>query len=161
MDPEWSIGLGRVDRLSPTGLFVLILSCAISLSLPFFLRKRSKGPCADFRHIDIQKRPGILSSWYTSRATAAADFAINGPRLVRDAYRADKTLPSYITSIHRMVLPPSTLQELAALSADVASLRENFVDRYVGKWTGFDIILETSLFSDVVRVGLTQNLGKS
>lgn len=66
----------------------------------------------------------------------------------------------YVNSLKRLILPPSTLQELSRLPTDTVNLRENFIDRYAGRWTGFDVILKTSLFSDVIRVGLMQNLGK-
>lgn len=142
---------------SPRSYLSIFLSSLIVLFVLLFLFRRSEKPYKEFHHIEGQRQTKYFS--FTSRATAAAHFASQGPRQVRDAYMANKTAPFYIQSINRLVLSPSTLQELSQLSPDLVSLRENFVDRYAGRWTGFDVILETSLFSDVVRVGLIQNLG--
>ena len=143
---------------SPQSYLSISLSSLLVLSVLLFLFRRSNEPYKGFRHLEGQRQTKYFS--FTSRATAAAHFASHGPRQVRDAYMANKTAPFYIESINRLVLPPSTLKELSQLSPGLVSLRENFIDRYAGRWTGFDVILETSLFSDIVRVGLTQNLGK-
>ena len=149
--------MANLGLSSSTSYLFIVLSCLFGL-VSILLLKRPNATYTKFHHIGKRRPPGLFS--FTSRATAATDFAANGPRQVRDAYLADKTVPVYMSSVNRLVLPPGTLQELSRLPADVANLRENFVDRYAGRWTGFDVILETSLFSDVVRVGLTQNLGE-
>ena len=138
MNDTGTVGVESGDVLlrfsSSTSYLFLVLSCLLAFLLPILLFIRSSvlyAPCANFRRIGRERQPRLLS--FTSRATAAAEFAANGPRQVRDAYMTDKTLPIYISSINRLVGPPGTLQELSRLPADVANLRENFVDRYAGR----------------------------
>lgn len=149
---------GMPMRLSISNkVILLLLSSLLALISSIFLSQRANRTNARFRCIDRQRQLNPLNFF---RANETVEFAANGPQQVRDAYVANKSVPVYIKSINRLVLPPYALRELSRLPAEVASLRSNFVDRYAGRWTGFDLILETGLFSDVVRVGLTQDLSE-
>ena len=125
------------------------------------------------------KRIGINPGAFGLRTLAAKrNFYEHGYRIVRAAcqsvcpfaYRCQLvrilTKPScksrdsnYVVQtqdIESLTLAPKLLSEVQALPEGILSHRASIADRYVGVYTGLDIVLQSNLHADVCRVQLTQ-----
>lgn len=60
--------------------------------------------------------------------------------------------------MERLILSAKYLNELRSVSGDILSSVDAQCERHLAWWTTLDVVKNSSLHTDVVRVQLTQNL---
>ncbi|KAF7854678.1 hypothetical protein EAF04_010247 [Stromatinia cepivora] len=105
----------------------------------------------------VGKTSGLLDFNHTA---AKKKFAINGHRLVDEGYHKYKDEPFIVQTedMERLILPPKFLVELRMLPETKLNQSTALVERWLGHYSGVDIILKSRHHSDVCRAQLTQNL---
>ncbi|APA13444.1 hypothetical protein sscle_11g082140 [Sclerotinia sclerotiorum 1980 UF-70] len=105
----------------------------------------------------VGKTSGLLDF---NRTTAKKEFVINGHRLVDEGYQKYKDEPFIVQTedMERLILPPKFLAELRMLPETKLNQSTALVERWLGSYSGVDIILKSRHHSNVCRVQLTQNL---
>ncbi|KAF7934075.1 uncharacterized protein EAE97_008435 [Botrytis byssoidea] len=128
---------------------VLALTILLVLTLP-----------RQLRFPDIPKFGRKSGFWDFTHATAKREFVLNGHHLVDEGYRKYKDEPFIVQTgdMERLILPHKFLAELRMLPQTKLDQSTALIERWLGRFSGVDVILKSRHHSDVCRVQLTQNL---
>ncbi|TGO51091.1 hypothetical protein BOTNAR_0368g00010 [Botryotinia narcissicola] len=129
--------------------FVLALTILLVLTFPRQLR---------FPEIPrVGRKSGF---WDFTHAAAKREFVLNGHHLVDEGYRKYKDEPFIVQTedMERLILPHKFLPELRMLPQTKLDQSTALIERWLGRFSGVDVILKSRHHSDVCRVQLTQNL---
>ncbi|KAI0425479.1 cytochrome P450 [Xylaria sp. FL1042] len=139
--------------MSETTTFALaIIALAITI---FFIRSRR-----DSRHQAVSLPRIRKRSLLFRRAQEKRDFASNGRMIINEGYQKYKESMFVVqtTDMERLILSPKYAPELRMVPESTLSTRQAMCERHLGRYTGIDIVLTSTLQSDVCRTHLTQNL---
>ena len=130
-----------------------VFSVALAAATTFVFFKPSK--TSTFKCIGMD--PGFLG--WRSKA-AAKQYETVGWQMAQSQYQQDKNISFRIPVVGRIILSPKYIEELWKVPEDELSHRHSFAERFMGSTTGMDVVLQSRLHSDLIRVQLTQSLGK-
>lgn len=103
----------------------------------------------------LGKDPGFLR---LNSNAASRDYEAGSWKMAEAQYLNDKQASFFLPAISRVVLSPRYISELNQVSEDILSHRHSFAERFMGHITGMNVVLESRIHADLVRVQLTQNL---
>ncbi|CAD6451447.1 523ff31b-83c7-4f83-86e0-be06ec8d3804 [Sclerotinia trifoliorum] len=131
----------------------LFIAMSLIILLISTLPRRSRFPGIP----RVGKTSGLLD---INRAAAKREFMNNGHRLVDAGYRKYRDKPFIVQTedMERLILPPKFLAELRMLPETKLNQSIALVERWLGHYSGVDIVLKSRHHSHVCRVQLTQNL---
>ena len=75
--------------------------------------------------------------------------------MAQASYKHEPGTSFYIPAIGRTIMSPKYLPEMWKSPEEELSHRHSFADRFFGDITGMNIVIESRLHSDLVRVQLT------
>ena len=101
--------------------------------------------------------PGFLGM---SLSKAKAEFSTSSKHLLDEGYAKykDSIFLVQTSVLPRLVISIRYLEELRSLPENIISHRESVCDRFVGFWTGLDIIRQSRLHNEICETILVQNL---
>ena len=105
----------------------------------------------------IGRSPGVFGS---SIRKAKLEFLIDGKRLLDEGYARFKDFMFTVQTadVCRIVLSTKYLEELRALPESILSHRESVSARFLGYWSGLDVVRQSPLHNEVCQTTLVQNL---
>ena len=105
----------------------------------------------------VGKSPGVLG---LGLQQAKSEFFSNGKQLLDEGYAKFKSSMFLVqtSDLPRIVLSTKYLEELRGLPESKLSHRESVCDRFLGYWTGLDVVRQSQLHNDICRTTLVQNL---
>lgn len=101
--------------------------------------------------------PGFLGMGLSK---AKAEFFTNSKRLLDEGYDKfkDSLFLVQTSDLPRLVLSTKYLEELRSLPESIISHRESVCDRFLGFWTGLDVVRQSRLHNEICQTTLVQNL---
>ncbi|KAM0157208.1 hypothetical protein ACHAPG_004890 [Botrytis cinerea] len=115
------------------------------------------------RHLRFPEIPRVgkkAGFWDFTRIAVKREFVLNGHHLVNEGYKKYKDEPFIVQTedMERLILPHKFLAELRMLPQTKLDQSTALIERWLGRFSGVDVILKSRHHSDVCRVQLTQNL---
>ncbi|KAF3396875.1 Cytochrome P450 monooxygenase paxP [Talaromyces pinophilus] len=146
MATAWEVEFGTQSWFALTSVAVMI---ALVMALLFRGDEKSHAP-------RIGRRPDIFGG----RARGRAEFLVHGKRFAEEGYAKYKHSMYKVQTadMERLILSTKYLNELRSVPGDVLSSVDAQCERHLAWWTTLDVVKNSSLHTDVVRVQLTQNL---
>ncbi|PQE15273.1 Ent-kaurene oxidase protein [Rutstroemia sp. NJR-2017a BVV2] len=106
-------------------------------------------------------RVGISPGFFNyNLKKAKAEFAQHGIKLLQDGYNRFNNSPFLVqtSNLERIVLPVKYLEELRSCPESQLSHREGICDRFLGYYTGLDVVRQSTLHNEVCQTQLVQSL---
>ena len=141
-----------MDHLSRL-VFYAVICCSAGLVFDYVRRRHA-----------LPKIPRIgisPGSFNFKLREAKAEFLQNGRQIVDEGYARfkDSMFLVQTSDLPRIVLSIKYLEELRAVPESKLSHREGVCDRFLGSYTGLDVVRHSHLHNDVCQIQLVQNLG--
>lgn len=136
--------------LTVIALITTNLTAAVTLAFP------SRAGVPNFKHIGLDAGP----LYWRFKATSK-EYETVGWQLAENQYQEDKGCSYVIPAIGRIILSAKYIEETWKVPENVLPHRHSFAERFMGSITGMDVVLQSRLHSDLIRVQLTQNRGRA
>ena len=136
-------------RLSYSLFYVLL--CGLGCLVYTFLRKNQSTPIP---------RVGKAPIPFGLKFFAKKEFLTDALRLLDEGYAKFKDFMFVVQplDVPRIIISTKYLEELRALPESILSHRESVSDRFLGYWSGLDVVRKSPLHNEICQTTLVQSL---